>query len=360
MHSANFVENRAERENAVLDAELEIFRKRRELLLLKREVMRAEPEIAHEENAAVIAADVETQRVTAAVVPPLQTAVPIAAPAVVSRGIEFNDIKYAVQTFTGEDPSYDVNDFFARLDNVLELSNANERVRSLAIRQKTEGAAQLLIQSTGVFTYDAMQQALLGEFENQLTPADIERMLRQHKWSRKEETMHYYVLYMEKLAKRMGRNRLTEVQLVDAIIDGMCETFSNAQLLHGSQTVRELKERMKRYEHRFRSAVVPVAVAVQRNSNDARPKTNAVTPAAVAVAARSNNADRTSTADTTRCFNCSKFGHMKTACPYPLRPEDSCFKKEDIHGDHAQIHERCCNCRQLQADKWLLRCRPMP
>lgn len=210
------------------------------------------------------------------------------------------------------------------------------------MRQKTERSAKLTL--TGILTYDAMREKLLEEFGRQLTPADIERMLRQRKWNRKDETAHFYVLYMEKLAKRMGRDRLTEVQLVDVIIDGMCESYANAQFLHGSQTLRELKERLVRYEHRFRpvatTAATTAAAVVHsaRTGNEVKPKANTATA--------TGTASRTSTTNVTavtRCYNCSKLGHLKSACPYPMRPAESCFKCWEL----GHRHQVCPNARKV-------------
>lgn len=335
------LERRHDIENELLNAEYELYRRRRDTARMKREALREERELAAEENAAIVA---EHRDIAVAAAPIAQIALPVApvaaivAPPANARRTEFHDIKYAVEVFTGEDPTYDVHDFIAQLDNVFELSNADERLRVYTVRQKTDRAAKLTL--TNVMTYNAMKETLLDEFGRQLTPADIERLLRQRKWNRKEETAHYYVLYMEKLARRMGRDRLTEVQLVDTIIDGMCETYANAQFLHGSQTIRELKDRLRRYEHRFRTAVSTAATVVaqpSRTGSEVKPKPNAT--------ASSGSVTQTSATNVTaatRCYNCSKMGHLKNACPYPIRAAESCFKCWEL----GHRHQACPNPRK--------------
>lgn len=102
------------------------------------------------------------------------------------------------------------------------------------------------MQSQAAFTHDGLKGALIAEFDHELMPTDAERILRSRKWNRKEESMHFFVLHIKKLAGRMERAMLSDPQLVDVIIENLGLTTENENRLHGAQTIDELKARMVR------------------------------------------------------------------------------------------------------------------
>lgn len=107
---------------------------------------------------------------------------------------------------------------------------------------------------------------------------------------------------------------------------------ANETLLHGAQTIDELKARIVRYSSKFR----PVVTAV-------------VAPNPVVTRPRAPAATADTTEATTRCYNCTKLGHYQSRCPYETRPSDTCFKCWQT----GHRHTACTNPRKtlrLKAD----------
>lgn len=282
-----------------LDALLARERRRNELLMLQQQNRRIERELA------VPTAGVRNHRLT------------------------FGDIEYAIMDYTGDDRSIDIRDFLKLFEDILTMAQADESFKLLALRRKLKGAANCLTKMPTAVTYEGLKKLLLDEFGNKLTVAEAERMLRSRKWKRKDESLHQYVLEMQTLRLRMDTNRFTETEFVDLVIDGLNETRENTDLLRGAKDIRELKDLTDRYKDLFKQGEPKTTAAVTTafaRQIDAKPK-----PAVKVVTA--------ATADTTRCFNCSMFGHIKENCPYENRPTDACFKCWGI----GHRHNTCTN-----------------
>lgn len=127
----------------------------------------------------------------------------------------------------------------------MQLDEADDSFMLLALRRKLKGAAGCLTRTPEAMSYSGLKSLLIEEFGDKLTMAKAERMLRQRKWKRKEESMHQYVLEMKNLRQHMDTKRFTEVDFVDLIINGLGEFDNNLlSLLYASNDLRELKKRM--------------------------------------------------------------------------------------------------------------------
>lgn len=129
-------------------------------------------------------------------------------------------------------------------EDIMTLVGADATFKLLALRRKLKGAANCLTFTIEALSYDGLKNLLLEE----LTTAEAERMLRRRTWKKNEESLHRYVLEMQKLRRRLDINRFTEAEFVDLIIEGLCESVENTNLLLGTDTVQALKNRMDRYE----------------------------------------------------------------------------------------------------------------
>lgn len=130
----------------------------------------------------------------------------------------------------------------------MTMCNADDSFKLLALRRKLKESAKCLIRAPEAVTYNGLRDLLLEEFGGKLTMAEAERLLRQRKCKRTDETMHHYILEMQNLRRQLDTGRFTESELVDLIIEGLSASAENAYLLYGANNVRELKDRVNRFE----------------------------------------------------------------------------------------------------------------
>lgn len=304
--------------NANIDAEYELWRKQRDLLLLKNEVYSLQRAQQVTEVTAACAAIAP-----AAVVAPTVTAV--------HRHITFSDIEYAIPDFTGNDRSHDVRDFIRGFEEIMLLSKADDSFKLLALRRKMKEAARCLIRAPEAVSYNGLRELLIEEFGGKLTMAEAERLLRQRKWKRGDETMHHYILEMQGLRRHLDIGRFTEIEFVDLVIEGLSESSENAYLLYGANTIRELKDRVNRFDHKLTNRSSSTAVPSMRmriigNGPAVNNRVNAAAGSRPQHTATNTSATRNNDGIAVpKCYNCSKNGHYQSACPYERRPTNSCF-----------------------------------
>lgn len=275
---------------ADLDSELDKLRKRKEILELKRQ-------IAELEGA---------------------TVQPAGAPE--DNRTNFSDIEFAIPKFAGDDKIQDVRHFFRDFEEVMQTARANNSLKLLGLRRSLTGAARVFLQSTNALDYNDLKEALIAEFDVAVTRQDVYQLLRNRKWSKKDESVHHYALIMQAIARRSD---IAETELIEFIVDGLNDA-PNANLFLSARTVDELKCLLNRHQQRM-ARVHPPAV---RDAPTRRPEI--VKP--------------TVKDDTViRCYNCSRTNHYQSACPFPQRPSGSCFRC----WEHGHDHRSCVNPKKV-------------
>lgn len=350
-----------------LDCELEKLRKQHEIMLLREKIeemkeraaIRAVAEAAENSvpigaaaenavspSAAVVENVCETVASRSVTLPTGLRTTPTAAAALPNnhRRVQFTDLEKSIVKFTGEDPTIDVRNFLAQFEDLMRLVEANELYKLLGLRRSLDGAAKLLLHTNDVPTYEALKEALVTEFGNQMTPNDIEMAMRNRKWNRVGgEGMHRYILEMEAYIRQMGRERLTEQQAVDIIVANMQMPSDEANCYSRINTISELKQTLQRYKGRIEAACAAASKGASRanegpggragpqRGNNANSQANQRAPQRNA----GNNAAANPN-DEVRCYNCSRRGHYKGDCPYEVRPSNVCFncwKPGHIHNN---------------------------
>lgn len=266
------VENRSELE--AVEEELLLLRKRKELLELKKQLGQLEKEVN--------------------------------VPRTNEHRLNFNDIEHAILKFAGDDRTQDVNVFLEDFEQIMRNIKADGAFKLLSLRRSLIGAAQCLLRTPAAVSYDTLKCALLQEFGAAVTRQDVYRMLRERKWKKNSESMHFFVLSMQNIA---ARSDVTEMELIDFIIDAFKDAGLETTMFLGAPTLLQLKSLIIRYQTRYLNYSSNTTPAVGRTNVGVPMKNQSVvTPSDI------------------RCFNCSGKGHYKSACPYDVRPDGSCFK----------------------------------
>lgn len=165
------------------------------------------------------------------------------------------------------------------------------------------------MQNNSFADWPALRAALIQRYDRQLTGMEVRTQLAR-RTKKSDETFQRYVCCILEIARQS--ECVSEAEIVEAIIYGLRDHSGRAAILDTARTVEELCRLLIRYERRIQHA--------NRANNSAT------------AAARGNSATSTSDRkpkaadkDKTRCFNCSKFGHLSSECKEPKRAPGSCF-----------------------------------
>ncbi|XP_035909081.1 uncharacterized protein LOC118510854 [Anopheles stephensi] len=155
-------------------------------------------------------------------------------------------VKALVEPFSGNG-TLTVHRWFEKLENAFQLLKLNKE-------QQLVAACDLLIETAAVFRrtipltgYDDFKAKMIQEFADQgFSDETIFEKLRAHKLG--VNSLLRYVTEMVDLAQSYN---ISEVDLVDIIIDGFEDDSPTIVMLYGVKTIAELKSLLPRYEKRL-------------------------------------------------------------------------------------------------------------
>lgn len=247
-----------------------------------------------------------------------------------TRRFDFAAFEAMVCKFTGDD-AYDICKWFDDLEDAHAAFNCSTRDKFVSTRRLLDGTARVFLRTIRASTYEELKEELLTEFRHTYTMQEVYQQLRARVLG-KDEPVQRYVSVMIEIASRAP---VPEVDIIDCIVDGLNDKSQNVMLLLNATTIAELKVAVKRYE-RKRRATAPVATTTV-SSKAAAPPTNAVLSAALrraaTVASNAASAGAIATPSdmtTVRCYNCMKMGHYQGQCTEPKRPANSCFHCNEV------------------------------
>ncbi|XP_073844186.1 uncharacterized protein [Musca autumnalis] len=218
--------------------------------------------------------------------------------------VTFADIEAALPKFTGDD-GYAVTKWVAEYEKITNVLNCTEAAKFLYARRMLAGSAGLFVRGAKAESWLALKKELCDEFQKPLGTKEILRRLDNRKWQRGKESLHRYALEMQQLADGAP---ITEAELVEYIVEGMCDKSAASLVFLHAATVGAFKRLIPRYEKMM-------AEKAQRLA-----RSNTVSPALAG----------------TRCYNCQGFGHYQSSCKKEQRPKGACFKCG--RSGHLKIH----------------------
>lgn len=238
------------------------------------------------------------------------------------RRVEFKNVECSITKFSGDDQRRDVHDFLKRFDDMMDSYGADKQCRLRSLRRCLTGAALLTSEVHLEADYEQLKAALVAEHGRTRTYETIDHIMGETKWDRKSQTALAFLLSMQLIAKG---SHLEETELIQKIVAGMQLDSSTAAVLLTERTLEGLKAAVRRHGRLLMTArpAGSRSVAGTRTAGPSRASTRgaAARPAAAAVAGFNGV-----TNDGVRCYNCNERGHMKSNCPFELRPYGTCFK----------------------------------
>nr|XP_049464419.1 uncharacterized protein LOC125907254 [Anopheles coluzzii] len=136
------------------------------------------------------------------------------------------------------------------------------------------------------------------------TPESVYRQLRNRRLQPQESALRY-LFDMQRIA---GQADIPDSELIPIVIDGLGSPSITSSLHFMPLTMEDFRKKLKLFEScRHLRAIKPPSAVVRApmNSRMERPQTSQ---------------------EPVRCFNCSRFGHLQSACSKPKRPPGGCFR----------------------------------
>lgn len=259
-------------EEARLDAEIRLMRKRQLLAELKRE-------LAETEN-----------------VPMMRSK------------FDFNDIQHSVVPFSGND-CYDANKWISDFERACAPYELDENTLLKTVRRlmKRDTDAELFLHIDTSVTYGQFRTNFLNNFGHEYSISEIIDKLKKTTFNSSKTSIMGYILKMQEIA---SRTNIAELQVVQFIIDGFRDRSANIAVLHAAQNIAQLKTLSHRYAQ----------------LRELFPANNSFKDSVKAATTSQQTKPTTRINSEIQCYNCSGYGHLSSSCMKPKRAKGSCFR----------------------------------
>lgn len=221
-------------------------------------------------------------------------------------GINFRDVEDAIRKFNGTD-DYPIQRWIEDVEGMAKLVKWTNLHMFIYAKRQLTGLAKLFIDGErNINTWISLKSALLDEFGEHITSAQLHRMLAERRM-RRGETMQEYFLHVKELA---GRGNIEEAAVIQYIVDGIYDDSSNKIFLYSAKSLNDLKDKLRVYTE----------VKDKRTGQQLKPKQNAENTQRRTSEIRTNEIK-----DKIRCYNCGVIGHKSVVCP-SKKSGTKCFK----------------------------------
>uniref|UniRef100_A0A182S081 CCHC-type domain-containing protein n=1 Tax=Anopheles funestus TaxID=62324 RepID=A0A182S081_ANOFN len=212
--------------------------------------------------------------------------------------------KIKFEEFSGDEADHIVR-WYTQLERTFIPYKMDDATMLYNTRRLLTGTAGVYARSIDVTSYDELKAEFIKTFSKNRSVEGVYKQLRTRRLNR-NESMTRYVLEMQALAFEAP---IPEEELINIIIDGIGDPINTATFSFAAKTVEELKALLKKYEQirprDVATSALPSSGTI-RQPNKGGKETNVIQQAI-------------------RCYNCSKYGHYQSSCPSPRRPTGSCF-----------------------------------
>lgn len=260
---------------------------------------------------------------------PVNTNTPKSTTASASR-FTFRDVEESLNTFNGTD-ELKIKKWVREFEQSARLCNWDEIQKLFFARRLLSGRAKLFLRSIEPATWKDLKDALVDEFDKDVSDFDVHTVLRETKKTKKE-SCHEYLLKLMAIARP---NLVDDESIMRYVIAGIDDDQANKGILYGAATIREFKAKIDAYE-KFKQGFATRRVAAKNSIIDSKPSTSEQsTNGQSAVGERKcylcgtdgHIARRCPTKDEKiKCFNCEEVGHRATQCPSKTSGEMSSSK----------------------------------
>uniref|UniRef100_A0A182NXF1 Retrotransposon gag domain-containing protein n=1 Tax=Anopheles dirus TaxID=7168 RepID=A0A182NXF1_9DIPT len=166
----------------------------------------------------------------------------------VANRFDIEHVKAIVQPFSGDD-ALGVKTWLAKLEDAFRVLNVGKTEQLVTGCHLLTGTAEVFRRINKFEDYDDFKTKLQEEFFASNSNGGNEAIKKQLRSKKLKHTdqIHRYVLEMVEIS--MGSN-ISEVDLVDIIIDGLNDNHYEVAMLYGAKTIAELKKLLPRYKMR--------------------------------------------------------------------------------------------------------------
>lgn len=249
---------------------------------------------------------------TGTVQPPLNVQTTEAAGPLGRTNFAFTDIESSIRKFSGDD-HYQIQKWVQQFEEMAIIMQWNAIQQIIYAKRCLTGTALMTAQLQTHQNWQELKDALVIEFNQQKTSAEVHKLLSQTRAKRGENTLTY-VIRMQEIAAQC---HIEDASLIQYIISGINDKPENKILLCGSNTVHELKAKIRVYET-FRQQTLNTIESTYTSGYRRNVKENRqgqTTGIKCEFCKRLGHTEAECRTKKMVCYECKKTGHKATTCP---------------------------------------------
>ncbi|XP_036347795.1 uncharacterized protein LOC118757168 [Rhagoletis pomonella] len=205
------------------------------------------------------------------------------------------DIDGMVPKFSG-DNAYPVEKWINDFENAVRVGNKDDHFKYMCMRRLLSGTAAIFLRTSVASNYCELKAALVKQFHRDVSTNDVYKELYRRRRSPNESI----IAYMLSIKEIAAQANLNEDEIINAVIEGLRDNTAYTSILYTAKNLDELQQLLLKYDKK---------------------KTNDNTTRKVQASEGGSK-----TVSSTRCFNCSQYGHFSHQCTEPKRIKGSCFR----------------------------------
>lgn len=245
--------------------------------------------------------------------------------------ISFKDVEDALAKFSG-DGHEDVTEWITNFKDIANTCGWSEVQMYLFARKLLAGTARKAVEADkSILTFAALETHLKTEHKDTTTLSDVHNALGKRRKTNNESHLEYFYAMI-----KIANGRLDELSLVKYIVDGINDDISSKMTLFQSNSVKELKERLKVYEKIMKDVksqnVGKIRAKSFKNKND---NTKHEDRGSKHIKCFTCNVEGHKTSECPdkakgrKCYNCDQFGHIAKDCRRPKRQDANVKSKKE-------------------------------
>lgn len=233
--------------------------------------------------------------------------------------INFTDAENTIRKFNGSE-TMSIKKWLTEFDQYATVFGWNDLQKFIFCKRSLLGPAKLFVEyEAKPLNYIDLKQALIAEFQEKITSAEVHAKLRERR-KRHDETFREFLYCMVDIASQI---EMEESSVINYIIEGIKDSPVNKMVLYGAKTLPELKDKLIIYEKISKGENYKV-MTEKRSAGKPKFEISNRKYQRYCFNCGSNEHEFHNCPKKNKgpkCFGCNKFGHKRPDCPEKINSQ---------------------------------------